>query len=332
MKYQYKLYMDKVAVRKLWMPITKNASGQLVGILSDTSIDRDEEFMGKELIESWAVSDALPALADHKNSMINWVGGWKDRKVVRKKGHTALMATPIFFSKEANPLAAQIRKQVEEALEMGLNPGISIGAIPTDFEYVEIDEKEYRKWTKAELVEATWVPIQSNRNASFGHIAKSFDLNIKEGSLMSEDKDKDKKDKNTEDQKKMKEELDTKNAEIESLKKEIEALKKNDEGSGEGEGEGEGSGEGGSDESKSAIEELTKSVKSLTEDLSKMKKDFDAELEKKVKEHLVKLPPGPGTMDQDGQKKKKADDTKKEKEFDSEELLKAYLPGGEKDE
>lgn len=168
---------------KLWMPITKSADGTLHAILSDDSLDRDDEFMDKELLEDWAKSKViLPALVNHENKMASWVGGWKDKKVVSKKingrNRNALMAKPLFFSKEANPVADQIKKQVEEALEMGMNPGISIGAIP-DYESCyekEINGKKCRGYKKAELVEATWVPIQSNRNASYGHLAKMFDL------------------------------------------------------------------------------------------------------------------------------------------------------------
>lgn len=168
-------------VIKLWCPVTKDASGEFIGILSDTSMDRDGEFMSKDLLEDWATKNVmLPALANHQNKMENFIGGWTNLKVIERDGQSALTARPFFFSKEANPLAAQIKKQVEEAVQMGLNPGISIGAIPKDSVKKDIDGKKHTVYTKAELVEATWVPIQSNRNASFGHIARSFDLNMEE--------------------------------------------------------------------------------------------------------------------------------------------------------
>lgn len=169
----------KEEIRKIWMPVTKSADGNFVGILSDTSMDRDEEFMDKALLQDWASNKTLKALANHTNKMENWVGGWDNLKVIEKGNHTALVASPWFFSKEANPLAAQIQKQVEEALERGESPGISIGAIPKQYDTKTIDGKDFRVFTKAELVEATWVPIQSNRNATFGHIAKKFDYTDK---------------------------------------------------------------------------------------------------------------------------------------------------------
>lgn len=172
------------------MPVTKSADGSFVGILSDTSMDRDNEFMSKELIEDWAKNKVLPALANHQNKMENFVGGWKEIRTVSKNGHTALVAKPFFFSKEANPLAHQIQKLVEEAVENGLNPGISIGAIPHESIEKDVNGQMRTVFTKAELVEATWVPIQSNRNASFGHIAKGYDIDVttkSEDSKMSEE-------------------------------------------------------------------------------------------------------------------------------------------------
>lgn len=178
---------EKIEI-KAWMPVTKNLSGEFVGILSDTSMDRDNEFMSKELINSWAAKNkTLKALANHENKMQSWVGGWNNLKSVEKGRNSALLANPWFFSKEANPLADQIKKQVEEAIEKGLNPGISIGAIPTASENREIDGKMYKVFTEAELVEATWVPIQSNRNASFGHVAKGFDIDLTEKDIDTEE-------------------------------------------------------------------------------------------------------------------------------------------------
>ena len=34
---------------KIWMPVTKDLHGDIVGIISDTSLDRDNELMSKDL-------------------------------------------------------------------------------------------------------------------------------------------------------------------------------------------------------------------------------------------------------------------------------------------
>lgn len=174
----------------LWCPVTKDInSGELVGILSDTSMDRDNEFMDKQLLQQWAKSGVLPALANHTNKMENFIGGWTDMQVVEKDGHTALVAKPFFF--KSNPMAQQIKGMIDEAVAMGLNPGISIGAIPLAQEERKVEGKSFTVHTKAELVEATWVPIQSNRNA-FATIARSFDvnINIEEETKMKKDLEK----------------------------------------------------------------------------------------------------------------------------------------------
>lgn len=166
-------------VMKLFMPVVKQADGKFLGILSDTSIDRDDEMMSPALLRDWArMNKTLPALVNHENKMEKLVGGWKNLRVVEKNGRVALMAEPFFFSKEANPLAAQVEKQVNEALANGMNVGISIGARAFDSETVMTEDKAMRMYTKAELLEATWVPIQSNPMASFGHVAKSYGVDI----------------------------------------------------------------------------------------------------------------------------------------------------------
>jgi len=160
---------------KAWMPINKDSNGNFIGILSDDSLDRDDEFMTEELLRDWSQTpENLPMLANHENKMEKFVGGWKNKKLISKGKSTALTAEPFFFSKEANPLAQQIQKQVEEALDNGLNVGISIGAIVHEEIEKEIDGIKRVGYSKAEIVEATIVPIQSNRNASFTAIAKSF--------------------------------------------------------------------------------------------------------------------------------------------------------------
>jgi hypothetical protein len=160
---------------KIWMPVTKDLHGDIVGIISDTSLDRDNELMSKDLLKSWAKKGFIPILADHTNKMPNWIGAWRDLTYVEKGEHGALTGKPIFFSGEANPLSAQIKKQIEESISIGLNAGLSIGAIPKAHTTIELNKRSYKQWTDAELVEASFVPIASNRSA-FATIARSFDL------------------------------------------------------------------------------------------------------------------------------------------------------------
>jgi len=166
-------------ILKLWMPVTKTASGEFIGILSDSSIDRDGEFMSKELLQDWSKNVSVKALVNHENKMEKWVGGWRNLKYIENDENGALIGEPWFFSEEANPLAQQVKRQVEESLLNGENAGISIGALPLEHIEKEIDGKSHKGYTKAELLEGTWVPIQSNRNAlSFARMAKQFNIEL----------------------------------------------------------------------------------------------------------------------------------------------------------
>jgi hypothetical protein len=164
---------------KLWCPLNKEADGSLRVILSDTSIDRDEEMMGKELIRSWSTNKALPMLVDHSRSMEKFIGAWKNFNYVEKGENAALMVEPFFFTANANPLSERMKNLVDEAMANGLNPGVSIGAIPHESIVKDIGGKKYKVYTKAELVEASIVIVPSNRNANFLTLSKSFDLDKK---------------------------------------------------------------------------------------------------------------------------------------------------------
>jgi len=172
--------MSMSEIRKLWMPIhiTKQRDGSTTysAILSDTSIDRDEEIMSKELLFKWAKKKGLPALVNHENKAEKAIGGWDNLQVISKGSNVALTGEPWFYPKEVDPFADTIRKKIEYALDKGHQWGVSISAIPSSSSQKMIGGVNYKQWDEAELLEATWVPIQSNRNATYGHIAKSFDL------------------------------------------------------------------------------------------------------------------------------------------------------------
>ncbi len=298
--------------RFLYMPILKTASGSYEAVLSDTSIDRDDELMSKSLLNYWAKnSEYIPALMDHENKVLSNVAVWKNPRVVQRKGHNALVMTPKFF--DSNPNAKVIKGMIDEGAQLG----VSIGAIPKDYEDIEIKGKTHLMWTKAELLEASFTPIPSNRHAQI-YMAKSIDLakkmlNEAEGKKMPED--------NKLELEKLKTQLDEKTSEAEELQKKIEDLEKavSDKDKGN---------KAVTDE----LAEVKKSLESQKDEIKKtideFKKSFDEELEKKVKDHLVKLPQAPGYMDEalEAIAKKKAEVDKKA-EFSSDDLLKAYSGG-----
>lgn len=159
-------------VRKIFIPLSKTADGKYSGILSDDSIDRDDERMAKSLIESWVLTKALPALSDHRNEMRSLSGIWTNFRLIEKAGRTALMADLNFL--KSNPHTAWMEAVVKEAEELGHSVGVSISAIPTKFKEYDMKKDGLTlEWLKAELVEASILPIQSNRNA-YMVVAKSF--------------------------------------------------------------------------------------------------------------------------------------------------------------
>ena len=249
---------------KAFMPITKDVNGDFVGILSDTSLDRDNEFMTKKLLEKWSRNTSVKALANHENKMEKWIGGWSDLKIINKGEKTALVAKPWFFSKEANPLAYQIQKQVEESLEKGENPGLSIGAIPKKIIEKEIDGVTRRGYDEAELLECTWVPLQSNPNATFGAVAKSFDI------LDLQDTKKNMEANKMSDE--VKEEVET---QVEEPKEEVTEEVKEEEKVEEVEEEAEEENKEETTEEKpnEELEEVKEELKSLKQKIEKMKKE-----------------------------------------------------------
>jgi len=170
------------SVMKLWMPMEKASEGFYNGILSDTSIDRDNEKMSPELLKKWVKTNfnGIPTLINHKNEMQSLAGGWKNLRIIENGDNLAIAGT--FHALKTNPHTKWVAPVIEEMDKLGLPVGVSISAIPKDFKKGSLEKDGYTKmWTDAELVEATIVPIQSNRGSKvFGYksIAKAFNLNI----------------------------------------------------------------------------------------------------------------------------------------------------------
>lgn len=166
--------------RQIWIPLSKNLiTNEYQAILSDNSIDRDNERMSKDLLVKWAENPNkfIPMLMDHKNEIMNMVGQWTNPTVLSNGDSHALAMTPKWFTSNPN---AQI---VKGMLDDGANIGLSIGAIPKNSREYKSGDVSCKEWTEAELIEASLVPIGSNRN-TFITIAKSFGFNDTEEKTM----------------------------------------------------------------------------------------------------------------------------------------------------
>lgn len=157
---------------ELWQPIVKsNRDGNIVfeAVLSDNSVDRDDEIVGKEaLIKVKDCNTMIVGLMDHENKIMNQVCEWINKRIEDRNGHTAFIAEPKFFM--SNPNAKILKGMLDE----GANMGISIGAIVKDSEMRKYGDDEKRVFTDIEVVEASFVAVPANAHARITAVAKMF--------------------------------------------------------------------------------------------------------------------------------------------------------------
>lgn len=161
----------------LWQPILKSSKGNgfvYEAVLSDDSLDRDDEMIGKEALMKTKDSNILiVGLMDHENKIMNQVCEWVNKRIEDRNGHTAFIAEPKFFM--SNPNAKIIKGMLDE----GANMGISIGAIVNKSEMRKIGDVEKKVFTDIEVVEASFVAVPANSHARITAVAKMFNTEEK---------------------------------------------------------------------------------------------------------------------------------------------------------
>lgn len=248
--------------RELFAPITKNAEGKYIAVLSDNSVDRDDEVVSKEcLLKMGKDGGYLAALCNHDNDVFMQVAEWINRGNAEIDGHTVLIAEPKFY--KSNPNSQILQGMLDEGAQFG----VSIGAMVKDYD--EIDGK--RVYKDLELVEASFVAVPSNRHGRVLAVAKSYNQSNhkkKEGSemeLTQKDIDSAVEKAKTELTKTFKKQLEEKDSEIVKLKKELEdAQSEAEEAKEESEKEKE--------ESRKKLEEAEKKAKETEKALEAEKK------------------------------------------------------------
>ena len=165
----------------LWQPVVKSNEGKYIAVLSDTSVDRDDEIIGKDALQSIIDNDGYTAiLLNHENKIQNQIGEWVNKRLETIGEHTALVAEPKFYL--SNPMGKMIKDMLDEGAKMG----ISIGAIPTGaIEKRCSDGKTRKEFTGLELLEASFVAIPSNRHGQAMAMAKM--LNSSKVNKMTEE-------------------------------------------------------------------------------------------------------------------------------------------------
>jgi len=212
---------------ELFAPVMKESKGKYIAVLSDTSIDRDGERVGKSALTKIVKKGGyIAALVDHENKVLNQVAQWTNMRLKELDGHTVLVAEPKFFP--SNKKAKEIKGMLDEGAEIG----ISIGAIVKEYEEDEkINGDSMRTFTDLELLEASFVAIPSNRHGrAMLAMAKSFKTN--KGEIMElTQKDIDmavekKESEYTEKIADFEKQLETKDSELAKLKKDVEDSEK----------------------------------------------------------------------------------------------------------
>jgi len=211
---------------ELFAPVMKESKGKYIAVLSDTSIDRDGERVGKSALTKIVKKGGyIAALVDHENKVLNQVAQWTNMRLKELDGHTVLVAEPKFFP--SNKKAKEIKGMLDEGAEIG----ISIGAIVKEYEDEKINGDSMRTFTDLELLEASFVAIPSNRHGrAMLAMAKSFKTN--KGEIMElTQKDIDmavekKESEYTEKIADFEKQLETKDSELAKLKKDVEDSEK----------------------------------------------------------------------------------------------------------
>jgi hypothetical protein len=155
---------------ELFAPVMKESNGKYIAVLSDDSVDRDEEKVSKGCIEKLGLDTGyIAGLIDHENKVLGQVAEWTNRKVIEIDGHSALIAEPKFF--KSNPNAQIIKGMLDEGAKLG----ISIGAIVKSYDEVD----GMKVFTELELLEASFVAIPSNRHGRAMAVANHSIMIIK---------------------------------------------------------------------------------------------------------------------------------------------------------
>lgn len=154
---------------EMFAPIIEEYKGKYVAVLSDDSIDRDGERVGKAAFQKIVQRGGyIAAMLDHKNEALNQVGNWINPQMKTVDGVNVLIAEPEFFM--SNPKAQIVKGMLDDGAKMG----ISIGAIVKEYEDTKINGNTVRTFTDLELLEASFVGIPSNRYGRALAVAKSF--------------------------------------------------------------------------------------------------------------------------------------------------------------
>ena len=127
----------------------------LVAVASTNGIDRDGE-----IIEAKAFENALSLF--RKNPVVLWAHDHSKPPIAKSLQEKITDDGLIFQPQFAKTTFA---KEIWSLFKNGFLNAFSIGFIPKEYEYEEINGKKVRKFTEVELLEISAVPVPSNAAA-----------------------------------------------------------------------------------------------------------------------------------------------------------------------
>jgi len=145
-----------------YLPLNKSTDGNLVGIASTVSIDRDEERMSERALKMM-VNDiknlGVNLFTDHEHKVANIVGAINDAELIDSQVHVNIITD----DPTTNPMVPNILNKLKRGIKLGL----SVGGSVTDqkYEYSKELGKKIKVIDGVKLYEISVVGIPSNADA-----------------------------------------------------------------------------------------------------------------------------------------------------------------------
>lgn len=144
------------------LPLSKTLTGDLIGIASTTSIDRDEERMSQNALKMMVDDikrEGVNLFVDHDHKVDSIVGCVKDAELVGNQ----VKVSVTMDEASTNPRVSSILNKIAK----GIRIGMSVGGNVTDYkwEYDHTAKKKVKVLDKVKIYEISLVGIPSNADS-----------------------------------------------------------------------------------------------------------------------------------------------------------------------
>jgi len=166
------------------IPLQKTGEGQLTGIASTTSVDRDDEKMSREALQMMVdeiKSNGVNLFGNHEQQWENTLGFIGDAQLVDNQ----VLIKATLDDASTNPKIPMLLNKMRKGIKLGLSVGGNV--LHYDWEYNRELGKKIKVLDKVKIYEVSVVGIPSNADSYLtvgATIAKSAKLpNLKECGL-----------------------------------------------------------------------------------------------------------------------------------------------------